>query len=160
MLVQFRSALASCISRPLYLFLLLAVVFFGMLPSVSRAQAVSTGTVGGLVTDPSGSAIVGAAITLTDKATNSPRTEATNDVGRYFFPSVPPGDYEISVNKSGFRVTKSTIKVNIGLALTLDLKLELGSVSEMVEVVATGAELQTANATMGTTLSGETLLLL
>ena len=69
--------------------------------------------------------------------------------------------YEISSNKTGFRVAKvNEVQVTVGTTLTIDFKMEVGSVSEIIEVTSTGAELQTTNATMGTTLSGETLLLL
>jgi len=69
--------------------------------------------------------------------------------------------YEISANKTGFRVAKvNEVQVTVGTTLTIDFKMEVGSVSQIVEVTSTGAELQTTNATMGTTLSGETLLLL
>jgi Carboxypeptidase regulatory-like domain len=124
-------------------------------------QATSTGTVTGLVTDSTGGAVVGTTITLTDKATNTPRTTQSNEAGRYVFVNIDPGDYSISANKTGFRVAKvSDLKVIIGTTITLDFRLELGSMAETVEVTTTGADLQTTNATMGTTLYGETLLLL
>jgi len=124
-------------------------------------QATSTGTVAGLVTDSTGGAVAGTTITLIDKATNTPRTTQSNEAGRYVFVNIDPGDYSISANKTGFRVAKaSDLKVVIGTTITLDFKLELGSMAETVEVTATGADLQTTNATMGTSLYGETLLLL
>jgi hypothetical protein len=117
--------------------------------------------VSGLITDSSGGSVVGATITLLDKATNSPRTTSSNESGRYNFANVAPGVYQINANKTGFRVARiNEIQVTVGTTLTVDFKLEVGSVAETVEVTATGAELQTSNATMGTTLSGETLLLL
>jgi hypothetical protein len=117
--------------------------------------------VAGLVTDSSGGSVVGVTVTLIDKATNTPRMTASNESGRYNFASVGPGIYQINANKTGFRVARiSEIQVTVGTTLTVDIKLEIGSVAETVEVTATGAELQTTNATMGTTLSGETLLLL
>src|SRR5579859_5958577 len=141
--------------------LLLAALFclFAVTPSSLFAQAASTGTVAGTVTDPSGGAVVGASVTLTDTSTNIPRTAATNETGRYFFANVPPGTYNVSVNKTGFRVSKLINQVvNVGASLTLNIVLELGSVAETVEVtVTTGAELQTLNATVGNTVSGDTL---
>lgn len=139
----------------------LAAFMFSVLSPSVAGQSTSSGTVTGLVSDASGGAIVGATITLTDKATNTPRTTQSNEAGRYVFVNIDPGDYSVSANKTGFRAAKaSNLKVTIGTTLTLDLKLEVGSIAEVVEVVSTGAELQTTNATMGTTLSGETLLLL
>jgi len=124
-------------------------------------QSTSAGSVAGLVSDASGGSVVGAAITLIDRATSTPRTTTSNESGRYNFANVPPGLYQINANKTGFRVARiNEIQVTVGTTLTVDFKLEVGSVAEIVEVTATGAELQTTNATMGTTLSGDTLLLL
>lgn len=141
--------------------LLLAALFclFAVTPSSLFAQAASTGTVAGTVTDPSGGAVVGATVTMTDTATNISRSGVTNESGRYFFANVVPGSYNVSVNKTGFRVSKLVGQVvNIGASLTLNVTLELGSVAETVEVtVTTGAELQTLNATVGNTVSGDLL---
>src|SRR5580658_4168625 len=140
---------------------LLAALFclFSVTPSSLFGQAASTGTVAGTVTDPSGGAIVGATVTLTDTATAIARTETTNDTGRYFFANVVPSKYTVSVSKTGFRVSKLVDQVvTVGASLTLNVALEIGSVAETVEVtVTTGAELQTLNATVGSTISGDTL---
>ena len=68
----------------------------------------------------------------------------------------------MSINKTGFRVSKlANQEVTVGAVRTLDIVLEVGSVAETVEVkVALGAELQTMNATVGNTVSGESLLML
>jgi len=141
--------------------LLLAALFclLAVTPSALFAQSASTGTVAGTVTDPSGGAIVGATVTLTDTATSTARAEGTNDTGRYFFANVVPGKYTVSVSKTGFRVSKLVDQiVNVGASLTLNVTLEIGSVAETVEVTVTnGAELQTLNATVGNTVSGELL---
>src|SRR5580704_6294513 len=141
--------------------LLLAALFclFVVTPSSLFGQAASTGTVAGSVTDPSGGAVVGASVALTDTSTNIARPEITNDAGRYFFANVVPGNYNVSVNKTGFRVSKLTGQtVNVGSTLTLNISMELGSVAETVEVTASnGADLQTLNATVGNTISGATL---
>src|SRR5690348_5458403 len=141
--------------------LLLAALFclFAVTPSSLFSKAVKSGTVAGTVTDPSGGAVVGATVTLTDTSTSIPRSATTNETGRYFFANVVPGTYNVSVNKTGFRVSKLINQVvNVGANLTLNVVMELGSVAETVEVtVTTGAELQTLNATVGNTVSGDTL---
>jgi uncharacterized surface anchored protein len=76
---------------------------FVLTPPASYPQAANAGSVAGLVTDISSGVVAGATITLRDKATNTPRTVITNDAGRYLFANVPPGDYEITANKTGFR---------------------------------------------------------
>jgi Carboxypeptidase regulatory-like domain len=131
---------------------------FALTPSALFSQAASTGTIAGTVTDPSGGAVVGATVTLTDPATSDTRTTTTNDAGRFIFANVIPGTYNATINKSGFRVAKFTGQVvNVGSALTLNAIMELGSVSQIVEVTATGAELQTLNATVGNSAGGELL---
>jgi hypothetical protein len=122
--------------------------------------AQSTGTVSGTVTDSSGAVVAAAKVDLTDAASGSVRSTATSDKGFYVFAYVNPGTYSVSVTKQGFR--KSVISgqtVDVGLQLTVNAALEVGSVSSTVEVTYTaGAELQTMDATVGATLSGETLM--
>src|SRR5712664_1613176 len=130
---------------------------FALCPTSLHAQAASSTSISGVVSDSSGAIVAGAAVKLTEKATNASRTNNTNDTGRYFFANVPPGDYEIAVSKTGFRITKTIVTASVGVPLTVDLKLELGSVSETVEVTATNSELQTMNATVGNTITGASL---
>src|SRR5258708_29830401 len=130
---------------------------FALCPGSLHAQSASGTSIAGVVTDSSGAVVVGASVKLTDKATHTPRTTSTNDVGRYFFAEVGSSDYEISVSKAGFRVTKTTVTASVGVPLTVDLKLELGAVSETVEVTANNSELQTMNATIGNTVSAAAL---
>lgn len=131
--------------------------FFALCPASLHAQSASGTSIAGIVTDSSGAVVAGATVKLTDKATNTPRNGVTNDAGRYFFAEIPSGEYELSVSKTGFRITKTVVTASVGVPLTVDLKLELGSVSETVEVTATNAELQTMNATVGNTVSGASL---
>src|SRR6202022_1687957 len=126
-------------------------------PAPLHAQSASGPSVAGVVTDSTGAIVADAAVKLTDKATNTPRTTNTNDAGRYFFANVGSGEYEISASKTGFRITKTVVTATVGVPLTVDLKLELGSVSETIEVTATGTELQTLNATVGNTVTADTL---
>lgn len=128
------------------------------LPATMMGQAVSTGTVTGLVTDPSHAAIPGAKVTLTDTATGVTQATVTNDTGRYIFVGVQPGDYNVTVSKESFRTVKvSTQNVKVGSALTLDVQMEIGSAAQTIEVVAAGTELQTLNATIGNTVTAASL---
>ncbi len=143
------------------------IVCVGILLSLTassvRAQTASSGSVTGQVSDPQGSSVPGADVTLTEIATSSKQSAATNDSGRYTFPVVNPGLYDITVSKSGFKVSKmAQQKVSIGLVLTVNVTLEVGSVTETVVVTSTalGSELQTANATVGNTIDLKQLELL
>jgi len=136
----------------------LSLLFFTA-PLAVNAQQVSSGTVTGTVTDPSGAVIVGADVSLTDITTHGSRKLVTNADGRYFFVNIPPGTYDLVVGKSGFRSEKvSKQEVTVGITLTLNLKLQVGVATEVVEVVAgSGAELQTLNSTVGTAFTGVAL---
>jgi len=138
-------------------------VCFGLaLLSISSSavwgQTAGSGSVGGTVTDPSGAVVVDAQVTLTDASTNAQRTATSNEAGRYLFPNVPPGTYSMTTTKEGFRVAKvSSLTVNVGTTLTVDVAMELGTVSQTVEVIATTSELQVTNSTIGNTVSGDML---
>jgi hypothetical protein len=140
----------------------LAVVVCSLLlflvPAYSYGQMAGTGQVVGTVVDTSGAAIVGATVTLTDTATNDSRTSTSNDVGHYAFSNITPGKYNIEINKSGFRQAKlSDQEVIVGETRTFNVKLEIGSSTETIEVVAANTDLQTMNATVGNTITGVAL---
>jgi hypothetical protein len=146
----------SCTRRLIGLCVVLCL--FALVPSALFSQNVATGSVSGTVTDPSGAAVVGASITLIDKSTSTHYTSTTNQDGRYLVNNVQAGTYDITVNKDGFRVSKIASQiVNINQPVTLNFSLEVGSVSESVEVTANNAELQVLNATVGSTISGAAL---
>jgi len=122
----------------------------------------ATGTLDGTVTDQQGAVIAGAEIKMVDVTTNSTRSVTSNDVGRYTIVNIPPGTYDITVTKTGFTAAKySAQKIDVGGVLTLNVALTIGATTTTVEVQATaGAELQTLNATVGTTITNESLNLL
>src|ERR1700743_1149847 len=126
-----------------------------LLPTNSFGQAISTGTIQGALTDPSGAAVAGATVTLTDIATGATRSAESNESGRYLFANTSPSKYNVSVTKQGFRAIKvPEQELTVGAVLTLDLKLEIGSSTETIEVFAAGATMDTASATVGNTLTG------
>ncbi|PYT92066.1 MAG: carboxypeptidase regulatory-like domain-containing protein [Acidobacteria bacterium] len=126
----------------------------------SAAMGQSTGTVSGTVTDSSGGVVAGCTVYLKDAATGSARTTSTNDNGFFVLAYVSPGTYTVTVTKQGFKTTAvSNQVVEVGKQLTVNAVLEVGSISNTVEVTfSPGAELQTMDATVGATLSGETLI--
>src|SRR6266404_5920354 len=147
------------------LFFGLSVVCLGLMLSPSTTPALArsaTGTITGQVTDQQGAIIGGAEIKLIEPTTSSTRSAVTNDAGRYTIVNVPPGVYDVTVTKPGFTASRlSAQKVDIGQVLTLDVALTVGATTTTVEVKATaGAELQTLNATVGTTLTNDALQLL
>jgi uncharacterized surface anchored protein len=143
----------SLVSKHLVALSFLVCLLLAVAPVPLYSQA-NAGSVSGLVTDASGGTVAGATITLTDKSTNTPRSTTSNEAGRYFFANVPPGNYEITANKTGFRLSKvSDITVVVGTPLSIDFTLRLGEVSDTVVVEAAGATLQTLNSSVGTTMA-------
>jgi Carboxypeptidase regulatory-like domain len=131
-----------------------------MCSPAAMGQASDTGTVSGTVTDSSGAAVPKADVSLIDAATGSARTTTTNDTGAFIFPYVNPGTYNVKVSKQGFKTSVvSNQVVEVGRQSNVNAVLELGTMSQIVEVsVTVGAELQTMDATVGASLSGETLV--
>src|SRR5512137_2776661 len=88
-----------------FLFLASLFLVLSTIPQPANAQTVTTGTVIGTVTDPSGAAVGDAAVALRNKGTNSQVTQKTNSAGQYTFVNVTPGEYELTVKKDGFRTS-------------------------------------------------------
>lgn len=122
----------------------------------------TTGTITGRVTDATGAVVPGAAVSITDTTTKIARNTTSNKEGLYVFVDVPPSTYDITVNKQGFKVAAVVgQELIVGQSLTANVTLEVGAATQTVEVTSTpGAELQTLNSTMGTTLGGDTILTL
>src|SRR5579864_3201133 len=116
------------------------------------------GEISGTVVDPSGAGVPNSVVTLTHTTTNAVRTEQTNEQGLYTFPSVPPGTYNVKVEHPGFKTTTSNVEVQVQQSVRLDLTLQVGQVSESVEVSATAALLQAENATVGTVVETKSIV--
>src|SRR5206468_2261159 len=108
------------------------------------------------VTDPSGAIIPGASITLTNVNTNAARNVVTTETGTYTFPSVSPGFYRLKTELPGFKTTVSDqVEVQVQQVLRLDVVLQVGQVSELIEVAATADLLQSETATIGTVVENK-----
>jgi hypothetical protein len=125
----------------------------------ANAQTVTSGTVIGTVTDPSGAAVTDAMVVLRSKSTNSQATQKTNSAGQYTFVNVAPGDYEVLVKKDGFRTANvSSLTVDVSKSSNVDVRLEIGAASESVTVTTEArVELQTTDAQLGDVVGGTTL---
>jgi len=123
------------------------------------AQA-GASSITGRVIDASGALIPGATVTITDTTTKISQTTQTNSAGLYLFNEAPSGAVDITVSHEGFN--KAVIRhqeVLVGTAMTVDVTLEVGKLTAVVEVTGTAAaELQTLNATMGQTITNEGML--
>jgi hypothetical protein len=114
---------------------------------------VTTSRLDGLVTDASGGVVPAAKVMLISNETHFADDRVTNENGFYVFPQVPPGNYRITVEKTGFKTAAvNEIKVDVGVPRTIDLKLEVGAISETVQVTAdrAGSLINTVNAELNT----------
>ena len=113
-------------------------------PGQAKAQSAITGVVG-TVADPQQAAIAGAKIVLENININQTYEETSGSTGQYSFPSVVPGTYKLTATTKGFRtITIPNINVEVAKSYTVDIKMEIGEVSQVVEVAAgAGVELQT-----------------
>jgi hypothetical protein len=121
------------------------VVFFGGWRPAS-AQ-VLYGSIVGNVADASSASVPAATVTVTEQATGFSRQTATNDAGGFVFPTVPSGTYEIQIAKAGFQpFARNDVMVSINAVTRVDAVLQVGAVSEAVQVSAAAGVLQTDRA--------------
>lgn len=119
------------------------------------AQAITAKLVG-TVTDPSGAAVPGATVTVTNQATNAKRSDAANEVGSYEFSFLTVGTYTVSVESEGFQRSRVTnISLDVEQVARVDLTLQIGEVSEVVSVEADALTLQTEDAVVGTVIDSK-----
>jgi hypothetical protein len=140
--------------------LLVSMLLLGA--TVAWSQATSTGSVTGLVTDQSGAVIPNADVVLVDTSTQVQLKTTSNAAGRYVIVNVPSGHYQLRVTREGFNQSQvSGIDVTVGSAITVNAQLKVGSTKETVTVEANVvAELQTTNATVGSTIDSKSIQLL
>src|SRR5258708_1668845 len=118
----------SVVARFLFVALLLASA------PVSQAQTYN-GAIRGAISDPNGAAIARASITLTDEATHQIRTTTTDSAGSYAFNALKPSVYTLHINAASFNAADRThIVLATQDSLTFDVKLSLGSATDVVQV--------------------------
>ncbi len=120
-----------------------------LLAAAHMVAQVSTSNITGVVTDPTGAVISGAAVTATNEATGVAYNTITTSSGAYTFSSLSPGQYTIRVSKQGFKTYGSTRNVlTVGVPLVVNLQLHVGAQNESVEVEASYERIETTNATI------------
>jgi hypothetical protein len=129
------------------------VLAFCALPVALWAQT-TTGSISGVVTDPNGAVIPLAKVVATHMPTGRQYTIETTQAGLYVLPTLPPGPYTITVSHTGFKTYVQTgIEVRLDLRETIDIKLELGTLQQTVEVKGTAPVLETVNAVKGSAVT-------
>ncbi len=129
-----------------------------VIPVYLVAQDV-TGKIAGVITDPSGGAVPNAKVTATNEATGASKQATTDNGGSYQIIDLPPGNYQVAAEAPGFSKVVSTGRnaLDINQTLRIDLRLQLGSVSNTVEVNAQGTGVETENSTVGATVTGRAI---
>src|SRR5881296_3200750 len=131
------------------------MVFLSVVPAVAQTQA----SISGVIHDPTGAVIPGVTVTVTNPATNFVRTAISNEAGVYNFPSLQPGRYNIKVELPGFRtITQNDVELQIQQSARLDFTLQVGEISQTVEVSGTAALIATENATVGTVIENKRIV--
>lgn len=127
--------------------------FFGaawltLLLSMFAMAQTDRGTITGTVTDNTGAVVPGATVTVTNLGTNTVSTAVTTSDGIYSIPALPPGSYKVRIEKPGFKSSEiASVTVIVGNSVSANFSLEVGQVSEVVEIAAQqGAQIQTENA--------------
>ena len=116
-------------------------------------QTIDTASISGRVVDPSGASIPGAEVTARHVETNVVAGTTTDREGRFRFPSLRIGPYEVTIALSGFRTVSRTFALTAGAAYELPVTLPLESFSETVSVSADAAPLETARSQIASTVS-------
>ena len=136
---------------------ILFVLAFLLIPVSLTAQA-TEGSILGAVTDPSGSALVGAQITVTNMQTNFPRTTVTNGTGEYVVSNLPIGIYSVTSEMTGFRTNiESPIELTLKARVRVDIKMQTGVVNQSVEVTSSAPLLKTDTTEVSTLITRKEL---
>lgn len=126
--------------RKACVFMLPMLLLLGLTAGTAVAQA-PIGAIAGRVTDPTGSVVVGATVTITNKATGLKREMKTDSEGAFSAPALPAGVYEVRGQSSGFRQLIRDADVLTGSTTTVDLPMAVGAISEEVTVEAAAAQI-------------------
>ena len=136
----------------------LAFVLVFLAVSQAAAQQ-ATAQIAGTVKDPSGAVSVGAKVILSNSNTGIARSATTNREGDYLFTLVPIGTYQLSIEQQGFRkYEQKGITLEINQNARVDVALQLGNTSEVVEVKADATQVDTVGATLGKVETTERIL--
>ncbi|MGO8816511.1 MAG: carboxypeptidase regulatory-like domain-containing protein [Terriglobia bacterium] len=130
--------------------LFLAVPCLVMLLSPMLWAQLYTGTVTGVVSDPSGAVVPGAQVQMVDEQKGFTSTATTDTAGSYLFRSVPPGSYRVNVQAPGFKSeTRGGIILEVNHNVTVNFALQVGAATQSVEVTAQAPVLDAQDAVTG-----------
>jgi len=132
------------------------VVLILMAPAMAWAGI--TGSISGVVADPTGAVLVGAAVTVTETQTGVRTETSTDSKGFYSFPSLAVGNYTLEVHVIGFKTfTQSGLVIDANSALKVDVGLQIGEASEHVTVLSDAVHVETQSTQNGEVITGSTM---
>ena len=124
------------------------------LSAVAFAQSTTTGSIGGVVTNPAKEVVPGAAVTVRNVETNKEDSSTTDDTGRFKVANLQPGRYAVTVNSSGFSpLTQENVVVEVGLETKLEVALQVGPVTGTVDVSAEAPVINTSQQDFSTNIN-------
>ncbi len=127
---------------------LAAAMSFVLTPSAHAQATVGTGSIQGTILDPDGTSVSSAKVAITSKATGQKTAPEVTSTGEYNSGALIPGTYVVRVEAAGFKVIEKTIVVQVGVASSGTVTLEVGSASTVIEVEASAIQLNTEQATV------------
>src|SRR2546428_3117596 len=136
--------------------------FIGLLASTMTCSSVwaqATAQISGAVQDQSGAVLPGVEVTATQTETGISRMTVTNETGHYVLPNLPVGPYKLDAALPGFRTFVQTgIVLNVNANPTVNITLQVGQVSEQVEVQANAGLVETRNLSVGSVMETQRIL--
>jgi hypothetical protein len=145
--------------NPRRLFVLTIVFCLSIGLCVAAFAQVNRGTIRGTVSDQSGAVVVGATVTAQNVATGVNSVATTGANGNFTIPFLPPGVYTVTVEQAGFKkAVLDNVNVPVGDTIRQDVTLTVGEVSQSVSIEAEGVTLKTETSELGTTISGDQIL--
>ncbi|HZS49521.1 MAG TPA: TonB-dependent receptor [Bryobacterales bacterium] len=144
-------------ARPISIVFVMCLVFARQ----PLSAQLGTATISGNVTDSTGAAIVGASVTAVNAVTGFRRQTVSNTLGQYNLPGLAPGQYDLAFEFQGFkRMEQRGLTLQVDQNARIDVTLELGQVSESVEIVGQAPLVESQSATMGAVVDTQKILAL
>jgi hypothetical protein len=133
-------------------------VFHFLLPAATFSQGETTSAIVGQVSDATGAAVPGAAVTITNREIGLKRSVRTDESGRFNFPQLKPGAYSVNVEAEGFEPQqKDTVSAALGQKQTVDFRLRIAQSKQTVQISSETPILNPENANTSTTLNTRAL---
>jgi len=130
-----------------------------LVASVLPAPAQNSAEITGTVSDTSGAVIAGVTVTITNTGTNQVRSVETNTAGIYSVPYLGPGVYDVTAENAGFKVTsRKAVELQVGATARIDFVMQVGQVSERIEVTGGAPLLNTENAAVSTVIDNKRIV--